>query len=242
MRVDLGDWLGQYVYLTGSYEPATARLIAALVDRGDTVIDVGANAGFFSLLAASRVGASGRVLAFEPVPAVRAVLEANLRLNHMSHVALHAVALADRPGTLTLYEGPAAHRGLSSIRPLAHSPRTHEVHARPLDDWLPELPPVKLVKIDVEGAEHHVLAGMRALIERDAPLLVVEVTDAYLRKMGQSATLLFETLASLGYRMFVIGERQLVPMQRPPQAWDAQFNALFCHAARLPELQQVLRS
>lgn len=76
-KADLGDWLGQYVYLTGHHEPATARIIAHLLGPGDTFIDVGANSGFFTLLAASRVGPTGRVYAFDPLPSMRRRLQAS---------------------------------------------------------------------------------------------------------------------------------------------------------------------
>jgi FkbM family methyltransferase len=236
MRVDLADWLGQYVFLTGTYEPQTAEVIALLVDPGDTVVDVGANAGFFTLLAASRVGPAGQVLAFEPVPAVWAALNLNVDLNGVRQVSLHRVALSDANGTLTMYEGPPSHRGVSSLRPLGDGFATHQVEVRCLDDWMHTLRRVKLIKIDVEGAEQHVVRGMRRLIERDAPFLVVEVTDAYLRKMGHSASMLFGSLAALGYRMFRITGSGLVPVDRPPLTWDAQFNALFCDEGRLPAI------
>jgi FkbM family methyltransferase len=235
MRVDLADWLGQYIYLTGSYEPSTAKLIASLIEPGDTVIDIGANAGFFTLLAATRVGESGRVLAFEPIPAVRAALETNIRINGAHWVTLHGVALSNVPGTLTMYEGPRNHRGLSSLRPLDQAAATHIVEVKPLDEWLPMLGRVTLIKLDVEGAEQHVVEGMGGLISRDMPYVVVEVTDAYLRKMGHSATSLFDLLDQKGYRMYRIGDHGLRPIKSPPATWEAQFNAFCCAPRRFPE-------
>ena len=235
MRVDLGDWLGQYIYLTGGYEPPTARLIAGLIQPGDTVIDVGANAGFFTLLAATRVKESGRVLAFEPIPAVRAALERNIKLNGVRWVSLHGVALSNVAGTLTMYEGPRNHRGLSSLRPLDQAAATHSVTVKRLDDWLPVLGRVKLIKLDVEGAEQHVVEGMAALISRDMPYIVVEVTDAYLQKMGHSAASLLRLLNQKGYLVYRIGDDGLRQIKDPSTTWDAQFNALCCAAGRLPQ-------
>jgi len=234
MRVDLADWLGQYVYLTGAYEPSTAKLIAHLVEPGDTVIDIGANAGFFTLLAATRVKETGRVLAFEPIPSVRAALETNIKLNGAHWVALYGVALSNVSGTLTMYEGPPNHRGLSSLRPLDCAAATHSVTIKPLDEWLPTLGRVKLIKLDVEGAEQQVVEGMEGLLLRDMPYVVLEVTDAYLQKMGHSASSLFELLRQKGYRMYRIGDDGLRPIRNPPETWESQFNALCCTPGRVP--------
>lgn len=235
MRLDLADWLGQYIYLTGGYEPPTARLIAGLIQPGDTVIDIGANAGFFTLLAATRVKESGRVLAFEPIPAVRAALERNIKLNGVRWVSLHGVALSNAVGTLTMYEGPRNHRGLSSLRPLDQAAATHSVAVKRLDDWLPVLGRVKLIKLDVEGAEQHVVEGMAALISRDMPYIVVEVTDAYLQKMGHSAASLLSLLNQKGYLVYRIGDDGLRQIEDPSTSWDAQFNAFCCEVGRLPQ-------
>jgi FkbM family methyltransferase len=235
MRLDLADWLGQYIYLTGGYEPSTARLIAGLIQPGDTVIDIGANAGFFTLLAATRVRESGRVLAFEPIPAVRAALETNIKLNGVHWVSLHGTALSNAAGTLTMYEGPRNHRGLSSLRPLDRAAATHIVAVKRLDDWLPVLDRVKLIKLDVEGAEQHVVEGMAALISRDMPYIVVEVTDAYLQKMGHSATSLLSLLNEKGYQIYRIGDDGLRQIKDPSATLEAQFNALCCPAGRFPE-------
>ena len=85
-HADLTDWLGQYVYLTGICEPPTAALFAHLVKPGNTMLDVGANVGFFSLLCAGLTGSSGRVIPFEPIPSVRESLRANIALNDLHQV------------------------------------------------------------------------------------------------------------------------------------------------------------
>ncbi len=226
-KADLGDWLGQYVYLTGVYEPPTARIIAHLLNKGDTFIDIGANSGFFTLLAARQVGSDGQVLSFEPVPAMSTRLKQNLTLNGFSHVKLFNVALSDTKGVLTLFEGPEGHKGISSLRKIENSIDQIQVKTIPLDE-LPDLPRrVNVVKIDVEGAEQKVLNGMTHLLERDKPSIVIEITDDYLSAFGHSAIGLATFLTSRGYRMYEIGESGLFP-RKPEQAIEQeQFNALF---------------
>lgn len=226
-RADLGDWLGQYVYLTGVYEPPTARIIHALLDSGDTFIDVGANSGFFTLLGATRVGPTGKVLAFEPVPVMRKRLTDNVTMNQLGNVRIQDVALSNAPGSITLFEGPEGHKGTSSLRPLDNAATKIEVQTRPLDAYLDELDAVKLIKIDVEGAEQLVIEGMEAVIERYHPALIIEMTDDYLASFGHGAVALATKLTDCGYQMFCITPGGLSPMSPEQSAGEKQYNALF---------------
>lgn len=226
-KADLSDWLGQYVYLTGSYEPPTARVIHALLRPGDTFIDIGANSGFFTLLASLRVAPGGRVLAFEPVPSMRKRLRANLSLNGTKNVVVHDVALSNKAGECVFHEGPAGHKGLSSLRPLENEARSFAVRTLPLDDIPIPAGATRLIKIDVEGAEQLVVDGMRRLLERDRPNVVLEVTDRYLSAFGHGAVGLCGSLCEMGYRMHHIKDDGLVPMGPEDANAIAQYNALF---------------
>lgn len=229
-KADLGDWLGQYVYLTGVYEPPTARVIAELLEPGETFIDVGANSGFFTLLASSRVGPGGRVLSFEPVPSMHKRLLENIALNDMNNVAVHVAALSNAEGVLPLFEGPEGHKGISSLRHIDNSAATIEVKTLPLDSFGDTLSTLKLVKIDVEGAEQLVLEGMTNILHKYHPYLVIEITDNYLRAFGHTATRLASFLTEFGYRMYKIGSEGLVLMNAEQAADEEQFNALFAYA------------
>jgi FkbM family methyltransferase len=228
-NADLGDWLGQYVYLTGVYEPPTARIIADLLKPGETFIDVGANSGFFTLLAASRVGPGGRVLAFEPVPSMHKRLVENIALNGINNVSVHNVALSNTEGAFPLFEGPEGHKGISSLRHIDNSAATIEVKTVPLDTFRDTLSAVSLVKIDVEGAEQLALEGMAHILKRDHPYVVIEITDDYLQAFGHSAIRLASYLTEMGYRMYAIRTEGLVPMPADQAADDSQFNALFAY-------------
>ena len=236
-KADLGDWLGQYVYLTGCYEPPTARVIADRLKPGDTFVDVGANSGFFTLLASIRVGAAGKVWSFEPVPSMRGRLQTNLTLNGMSNVAVHDVAVSNASGECVFHEGPSGHKGVSSLRALDNEAKSFTVTTRPLDEIIPETSPVKLIKIDVEGAEQLVVEGMRRLVMRQRPDIVVEVTDQYLAAFGHRAETLCRSLCDMGYAMYRIEDDHLVRMQPAEAHAIAQYNALFTHA-QPPEPQR----
>ena len=229
-NADLGDWLGQYVYLTGVYEPPTARVIAELLDQGETFIDVGANSGFFTLLASRRVGPAGRVLSFEPVPSMYKRLLENISTNGMNNVSVQNVALSNAEGSLPMFEGPEGHKGISSLRQIDNSSATLEVRTLPLDSFASTLSPIKLIKIDVEGAEQLVLEGMTKLLSMNHPYLVIEITDNYLRAFGHGARHLANFISEFGYRMYKIGAEGLILMNPEQAADDDQFNALFAYA------------
>jgi FkbM family methyltransferase len=239
LRVRLSDWLGRHVYVTGEYEPATAAALRALLGPGDTFIDVGANVGYFSLLASRRVGGAGRVYAFEPVPATHADLLENLRLNHAGNVSARSEALAEAPGEARFFVGPVDHRGTSSLRALDDASEVLTVRKARLDDLLPPGIRVNVMKIDVEGAEYLALQGMRACLRRDRPDLIVEVTDSFLRGLGHSAAELHRYLGALGYRMYAIDHDGLRPIAGPGSPLPSQFNALFTARAQLPAALRV---
>ena len=156
------------------YEPELTAIVASL-RPGDVFVDIGANVGFFSLVAAKRLGTRGRVIAFEPHPGARARMQAVLERNHVTTVEIVPAAVADADGaTLRLYL--TGQSELSTLNPV-DSPMANvrfdahiDVPSVTLDRWLetrgidPET--ISLIKIDVEGAEGRVIAGMRDTLAR----------------------------------------------------------------------------
>lgn len=226
-NTDLGDWLGQYIYLTGTYEPPTAKIIADILSPGDTFIDIGANAGFFTLLASSKVGDSGNVIAFEPVPSMKKRITDNISLNSMNNITIHSTAVSNKHGVLPLFEGPVGHKGISSLRPINDASATLQVTTAPLDSFIDSFTSVKLIKIDVEGAEQLAVEGMQGIIKEFHPFLIIEITDKYLRSFGHDAITLTRKLIETGYTMYAIRPEGLEEIS-PEQATDEdQFNAFF---------------
>jgi FkbM family methyltransferase len=174
---DLGDWIGQYVFVTGSYEEPTAALMAQLVCPGDLVVDVGANVGFFTLLLSRLVGRGGRVVAFEPMPHALERLRAHVSLNRCDNVTIRDCALGAATGTTQLYLGPRHHTSIASLQP-RDGAQAVEVACRTLDDELSGDGPVACLKIDAEGWEPEVLAGARLVLEQQpTPFVIAEVSE-----------------------------------------------------------------
>jgi len=150
----------------------------ALLDRflapGDWALDIGANVGHYTKRMAELVGAAGRIVAFEPVPDTFALLTANLRLLTMANVSLVNAAASDRTAIVGV-DIPKFSEGLTNYYQahLTTGPAQFAVLTLPVDSLaLPNT--VKVVKIDVEGHELPVLRGMRTLLDRDHPILIVE--------------------------------------------------------------------
>src|SRR6185436_6225769 len=133
---DLSEEIARDACLVGIYEPQETWLVSRLLRPGMTAVDVGANWGYFTLLCAHLVGATGRVLSLEPDPRVFELLQENLALNDLPHVTPLPLAAAASCGTLTLDGyGPAdTNRGVSRIHANADPlrPSTFSVACEPL--------------------------------------------------------------------------------------------------------------
>ena len=175
-RCRLPDTVQMYVYLFGTWEPDLAAFLRRRLRPGDTFVDVGANVGCVSALASRLVGPRGAVVAIEPSPPVIAALQETLTRNDLTNVRMVAAAVSDRDHELPLF-APRYNSGRTST--LARSGLREEgrVRAAPLGSLVTreELATARLIKIDVEGAEDRVLAGMVACVDAlaaDAELVV----------------------------------------------------------------------
>lgn len=149
-------------------------LLDTILAPGDLVLDVGANVGHYTMRMSELVGAAGRVIAFEPVPNTFTLLSANARLFAHANVSLLNVAASDHTAVVGV-QIPRFSDGLVNYYQahLTADSASLMILTIPIDALaLPSL--VKLVKIDVEGHELPVLRGMRRLLERDHPVLIVE--------------------------------------------------------------------
>jgi FkbM family methyltransferase len=189
---------------------------------GDVFVDVGANIGLFTLIAAERAGPQGKVLAFEPTAKTFGRLVENVRLNKFSNVECLKLALSDSRGHLELGQCGDGYDAWNSLaRPgLGGSLPTELVETIDWDQFARErdlVGSVTMMKIDVEGWEARVLGGGKQFFARsDAPVLQVEFTDEAAEAAGSSCRALYDCLQSFGYKMFVYdsGERRLMAESR----------------------------
>jgi len=201
--------VGHTVSLTGSYEPEVSDVVRSLLAPGATFVDVGANVGWFSMLAASLTGPEGKVLAFEPNPANTTLACRSAEDNGFANVEIFTVALADRPGVAALETDGSNGRVIPIEGPPPAAFRaSYVVPMGTLDSYLAAhgVERVDVVKLDVEGAEPLVLEGARGTIERDRPTIVSEFYPLALESSGwASASSYLEQLRRHGYSLSVIG-------------------------------------
>lgn len=207
-------------------EPEVAALDDFIGD-GHVCCDIGAEYGVYTLTFASRVGRSGRVLAFEPLPGPRRFLTRMLRWLGVDNVTVRPHALGDVPrrGTMSL----PTRRGLpvhgrafladdaDGLGPNAEfaGDRRLPVEVSTLDAVVDAvgLERLDVIKIDVEGFEPAVLRGAEQSIRRFRPVLLIEIEDRHLDKFGVDGTTVVELLRGFGYRMSTLRDGRWVPVE-----------------------------
>ena len=210
--------IGSRMLRRGAYQPHLTGLFQKILAPGMTFVDVGANIGYFSLLAARIVGETGAVVAIEPGERNGVLLQRSLARNRLRNVRLHPYAVSDRRETLVyLPQGSnGTVTGLGGDGDVPSGGRL--VPATTLDDLLAGLDRVDVIKIDVEGAEGRVLRGAAATLARHRPLVVSEFSPLLLEAIsGVAGDAYLSHLLDLGYELSVVdpdGAGELIPCGR----------------------------
>jgi len=195
------------------YEPDVSRLMLQVLRKGDIVVDVGANCGYFTLLAASLVGPSGTVVSIEPAPACVKRLEANLRRNALANVIVLDRVAAAQTGEVTFYLNSDNSGGNALWNPgdwpanrkSRDNPVSITSAATTLDaEWSAHaLSYPKFIKIDTEGAEQAVLEGASGLLSSGkVSFVAAELHEFGMTKLGYSQQSLRRYMESFGYSTF----------------------------------------
>jgi len=192
------DLKGEKDYWLGTYELKVQQAIQDWVKPGMVVYDLGANAGYVSLMLAKQVGTAGSVFAFEPLPANQERLRANLALNPQAHVVLVPRAVGEKSGSQLFYVHSSDDMGKlhGSAGRVAKYTDSIQVEVIALDDFVyadnntvPDL-----IKVDIEGGEGLACGGMSRLLAEARPLLLVEIHGQ------QAASAVWAALQKSSYR------------------------------------------
>ncbi|WP_241179994.1 FkbM family methyltransferase [Humisphaera borealis] len=204
---NLQDGIAREVCFTGMYEPQETLVLRQLLSPGQVLLDVGANWGYFTLLAAHCVGSAGRVISLEPDPRLFPQLQTNITLNRLAHVQAIQVAAADREGTMTLAGFDEAGENFGVSRLVANGDKVHgrcfPVRTASLDTILEEynIDTVDVLKMDIEGAEGLALRGLeQSLSTHRVRRLLLEVHPHDLLRYGIRAEDILQSLTNFGYR------------------------------------------
>jgi FkbM family methyltransferase len=193
--------------LNDTFESAEINFVQRYLKPGMIALDIGAHHGLYTLLASKRVGARGKVVAFEPSPRERKQLSRNVRLNACSNVRIQPFALGSKRSRTDLHLVEGGEDGCNSLRPPVVNSQTRpvSVDVYRFDDVAPKLrlTGVDFVKLDVEGAELDVLNGAPELLKAiPRPVLLVEVYDIRTEPWGYKAREIVQFLYHCGYEWF----------------------------------------
>lgn len=192
---------------TGTYEDEIGKIIRISLAPGDTAFDIGANIGLQSIRMSRSVTESGKVYSFEPLVHLQQKLLRNAGLNRCNNLRLLPIALSNEESEAEFsVDTKTWNQGTFRIRQDNDGPEKQRVIIKVADD-LPELRLVKdltLIKIDVEGYEYHVLAGLMRTLTKHRPRVIFEYDETYWKAAGSNIATCFEFFAALDYQLYQI--------------------------------------
>lgn len=209
------------LFIYGILESWEVEIWRRVLRLGDSVVDGGANYGYWSLVASTLVGKTGTVHAFEPVPTTYTNLQANLRASKADNVRAYSMALSDQAGKCAInLSGNDPIGGQASLRNRMDAERSSTVEVQlvtlvaTLDDM-----PIRLIKLDIEGGELAALKGaLPILSSATKPIVTFEWNRTTAAAFGYTPEVIGEFLAALDYTLFLATSQGLIPFDaHPPQ-------------------------
>lgn len=209
--------LAKLIY-RGDFEQEELAYINKTLVAGDSFVDVGANIGLFSLYASQKVGATGKVITFEPSPKTFNRLKENIELNGCTNTHLHQLGISDKPGELSLNISGDGMDAWETFAPDLNNRFQDQVKVPvvTLDDMLANenKEKIRIVKIDVEGWEKFVLKGAEQFFTTYSPIIMLEFTEENTQMAGYAVTELYDIVSMWGYTWYAIENGNLKPSPR----------------------------
>jgi FkbM family methyltransferase len=235
------------ILTTGAYEEGTLGVMQSVLRPGDRFLDIGANVGLMSLVAAGAVGPKGRVDSFEPLPEIGELLASSVDINHLSNVHVHPFALGSEPTTLTMSRHPEINRGSASLSLKGSEESQVQIRIETLDafEQATKAQPPAMLKIDVEGWELEVLKGaIGTLSNEPKPVLCIEFSTSHPLQGGTPQSM-FDMLEGLGYSGHCLTGSKSTRSTLAPISRDAiphHDNVFFFPKSRIHEFDRALFS
>lgn len=190
----------------GILEKREMDLFKKTVKKGWTVLDIGANIGYPSLLFSKLVGENGKVIAFEPDKNNLEMLRKNIKVNNCKNIVVVPMAVSDRTGGGTLYISDS-HSGDHRIYSSGEKRRTQNIKTTSLDDYFKSKNKINFIQMDVQGAEELVFKGMKGLLNENKEIsILLEFWPEGLRKIGSSPVDFLKMIKQSGFQLAYINE------------------------------------
>ena len=208
MLLTPSDHIQQQLFWYGYYEKELGDLVKKIVRLNDVFIDIGANIGYFSLLSAT-ISSSVKVISFEPVKDIFQKMKENFSINDCKNIEAINAAVGEINELRELFVSDADNLGMSSFhQPENYSGRKEKVEVVVIDDWFNTsgLSKIDLIKLDIEGSELAALKGMKGVLEKQKPVLLVEINPETLSLFGLKPHDIFNYLKQLNFGGFLISD------------------------------------
>lgn len=213
VRLRLSEHMQRRIFWLGYYNLQIVPYIKSTLLPGMTFIDIGANIGEISMVAAKCVGSTGCIIAFEPIDVIADELQSNITRNQLSQISVVRTGLSDSASNnVPIYAscgqgrlGDEHHNGLGSIFGVATGETPlQRITITTLDAYLDSHPPerIDMIKIDIEGAELPCLKGAERTLRKFKPTLIVEVQDTTANTAGYRARDILDYLTGLDYTLY----------------------------------------
>lgn len=208
----------QKVFLLGKelLEPEVTQTLCSVLRPGMTFFDIGANLGYYTLLASKIVGSCGEVHAFEPAPVQFRHLALNVKINRAKNIRLNNLALAERSGDKELFLSDGWNQGIHSFAKMSGPAHSCLVQCTSLDEYVDRagVAQIDVMKMDVEGSELFVLGGGKsALVDLRPRVIIFEACEGHAQAQGYSTSEVKQLLSEKGYRIL-----RLAPSAQPIEA------------------------
>lgn len=242
---------------SGNWSEPELDLIPLAVREGDTVLDIGANFGLYAHHLSKAVGATGKVYAFEPVPFTYKTLRRVAKVLRFRNVEIVPKGCSDKAGEVTFHvplssmgtmSAGVAYIGTRNEDHPGHEKQVRWKAVKPvraelvvIDDFLPPVRELSLVKCDVEGAELFTFLGATKTIEKHLPNVICEINPWYLEGFGVKTEQLLSYFSTKGYELYFYDHhRRLLVPRRPDEV--VEDNYVFVHPRRRDRLASLLGS
>jgi FkbM family methyltransferase len=211
-NMDLRDGaVSSTLFAEGIWEPEETAFLEKILRPGMVFVDIGANIGYYTVMASGLVGSTGKVFAFEPDPRNFALLERNIAENHCENVFIDQKAVAASTRRVFLYRSEGNYGDHRTYNPSDDALRQHKskrsavaVEALSLDDYFAEHPTgIDVLKMDIQGSEYDAFIGMRRTLQRNSDVTILtEFWPTGLKQAGATPDLFLDEVRACGFQIY----------------------------------------
>lgn len=237
MFLDSIDSLGLSIY--GVYEKFETDFVMNVIKKGDVVVDVGANIGYYTLIFSKLVGESGKVFAFEPDPTNFLLLKKNIEINGYTNVILENKAVSNKCGNINLFLSKS-NMGDHIVRDTGENRNSVLVDSVSLDKYFQDYEgKVNFIKMDIQGAEYEAIQGMTKILQKNDIKIMTEFAPSWLKKFEVMPEDFMQILEGFHFKLYEFVNNKNMIKKFTPQSLELlmksenNYTNLFCIKERL---------